>query len=237
MPVGSKPFFGGANVLLFHRVDDENVYLTNNVNDPAGNVLGTRDARFGVMPGFEVFLGRYFNCGRNAITASYWGLFPEDEMATVTTAGGVDLRSRYHFNDVTMPAIGIYPLAPVYDWYDDAVAHRVDRRSEFHNIEVNLLGFMTGGAARTFYLPTAGTLFSGTRGARAALAAVTQRMDLASVAAADTAVVLAVALAVMQAAAVVLAVLATATRHHAIHVAAVTVTAVHQAALRLDHAT
>ncbi len=36
------------------------------------------------MPGFEVFLGRYFNCGRNAITASYWGLFPEDEMATVT---------------------------------------------------------------------------------------------------------------------------------------------------------
>ncbi len=170
MPVGSKPYFGGGSVLLFHRVDDDNVNLTYNVNTGA-DVLGTRDARFGLMPGFEVFLGRYFNCGRNAFTASYWGLFPEDEMATVTNAGGADLRSRYMFTGVTMPAFGTYGQAPVYDWYDSdpannttSIAQRIDRSSEYHNIEGNLLGFMTGGAARSFYLPTSGTLFSGTRG-------------------------------------------------------------------------
>ena len=175
MPAGSKPFFGGGSVLLFHRIDDDNVNLVYDVNMPDRNVLGTQDARSGLMPGFEVFLGRYFNCGRNAITASYWGLYPDDEMATITTAGGRDLRSRYQFTGVTMPAFGTYDQAPVYDWYDTAdpaaannasQAQRIDRSSEYHNIEANLLGFMTGGAARSFYLPNTGTLFSGTRGAR-----------------------------------------------------------------------
>ncbi len=175
MPAEAKPFFGGGSVLLFHRVDDDNVNLVYDVNMPGNNLLGTQDARSGLMPGFEVFLGRYFNCGRNAITASYWGLFPEDEMASVTTDGGRDLRSRYQFTGVSMPMIGTYDSAPVYDWYDTtdpsgsgiaSRAQRIDRSSEFHNIEANLLGFMTGGAARSFYLPTAGTLFSGTRGAR-----------------------------------------------------------------------
>jgi len=177
MPVGSKPYFGGANLLLFHRVDNDNVNLVYDTNMPDRDVLGTGDARSGLMPGFEVFLGRYFNCGRNAITASYWGLFPDDEMATVTTEGGArDLRSRYQFTGVSMPAFGSYPTSqPVYDWYDTAdpatanlasQAQRIERSSEFHNIEANLLGFMTGGAARSFYLPTSGSLFSGTHGAR-----------------------------------------------------------------------
>lgn len=166
MPVGAKPYFGGANVLIFQRIDDDNRELTYNVNMPTDNFLGTRDARFGTMGGFEVFLGRYFNCGRNAISAGYWGLYPDDETATVTTAGGADLRSRYHFNGMMMPAVGIYPQDTVYNWYDLAVANRIVRTSDYQNIEVNLLGFTTGGAARSFYLPTAGTLFSGQRGAR-----------------------------------------------------------------------
>ncbi len=168
MPVGSKPYFGGVNILLFHRVDNDNVNLVYDTNEADGNVLGTRDARSGLMPGFELFLGRYFNCGRNAITASYWGLFPDDEMATV--AAGSVLSSRYQFTGVNMPDVGGNGAAPVFDWYDAggsyaSQAQRIERSSEFHNFESNLLGFMTGGAARSFYLPTTGTMFSGTRGA------------------------------------------------------------------------
>ncbi len=179
MPAGSKPYFAGGGVLLFHRVDDDNVNLAYNTNDPSGNLLGTRDARSGLMPGFEVFMGRYFNCGRNAFMGSYWGLFPEDEMATVTTNGGEDLRSRYQFTGARMRPFGSYEDTAVYNWYDTYVnpnpaagdddnttsrAQRIDRSSNYQNIEGNLLGFMTGGAARSFYLPTTGTVFSGTRG-------------------------------------------------------------------------
>ncbi|MDX1930963.1 MAG: hypothetical protein SFV81_30845, partial [Pirellulaceae bacterium] len=177
MPAGAKPFFGGGSVLLFHRVDDDNVNLVYNTNDPTGNILGTGDARNELMAGFEVFLGRYFNCGRNAFTVSYWGLFPEDEMATVTSGAGMDLRSRYQFTGARMRAFGTYADTPVYDWYDTfddpALANdnnttsriqRIERGSDYQNIEANLLGFMIGGAARSFYLPTGCSMFSGTRG-------------------------------------------------------------------------
>jgi Putative beta barrel porin-7 (BBP7) len=166
MPDGAKTYFGGANALVFRRVDNADRQLTYNVNMPSADFLGTRDARFETMGGFEGFAGRYFNCGRNAVTLGYWGLYPDDESAMVTTNGGADLRSRYHFNGVEMPAVGAYAADTVYNWYDDAVEHRIVRTSDYQNIEANLLGFMTGGAARSFYLPTSGTLFSSVRGAR-----------------------------------------------------------------------
>ncbi len=171
LPPCAKPYFGGAGVLLFFRDDDTNRALDYDVGMPTMNLLGTSDASTGVMPGFEVFVGRYFNCGRNALSIGYWGLFPDTETATTTTAGGNDLRSRVPFagpgtTSLEMPALGAYPQESVYQWYDDAQAHQVVRNSNYHNLEANWLGFGIGGAARSFYLPTAGSLFSGTRGAR-----------------------------------------------------------------------
>src|SRR5690606_461888 len=47
------------------------------------------------------------------------------------------------------------------DWFNNARAHELRRSSNFHNVEVNLLGFAVGGAARNFNMSTAGSLFSG----------------------------------------------------------------------------
>jgi len=52
----------------------------------------------------------------------------------------------------------------VYSLYDTASAHRLRRSSEFHNVEINLLGFAVGCASRNFNRATAGSLFSGARG-------------------------------------------------------------------------
>ncbi|MCA9126314.1 MAG: BBP7 family outer membrane beta-barrel protein [Planctomycetales bacterium] len=166
--VGAKPWFFGGGVLLFNRIDNNNKALSFQDAAYAPDVLGTQDARMGVMPGFTVSFGRYFNCGKNAIQATYWGVFSDTETATRTGAAG-DYRSRIPFTyvDILDPTLaGAYgnPTQGVYDWYDNAFAHSVTRSSEYHNFEVNLLGFAVGGAARTFNLPTAGTMFSGVRG-------------------------------------------------------------------------
>ena len=141
--VPGKAWFVGGGALLFRRVDDRNQALTYDTNMPTENPLGTRDARQARLPGFEVFAGRYFNCGRNALMLNYWGLYPEDQSATITNGGGT-YRSRYHFNGIDMPSQNVY------DWYDGANSHRLVRSSNYHNVEANLLGFAVGGAARNW---------------------------------------------------------------------------------------
>jgi hypothetical protein len=165
LPVGAKPWFFGAGFLRFNRIDDHKRPLSlNDFNNQ--DVLTTGDAQMNAMNGFEVMGGRYFNCGKNAIQASYWGLFPDEESVTVSAPGMV-FRSRIlgiGDADAGVDPMGAAGMYDVYDWYDDAASHRLTRSSEFHNVEVNLLGFAVGHAARNFNRPTGGSLFSGTRG-------------------------------------------------------------------------
>lgn len=140
---GGNWFLGGG-ALLFQRVDDHPVALSYNVLMPSENTLTTANAEQSNLPGFEVFAGRYFNCGRNAIMVDYWGLFPGDKSATALASGSVDLRSRYQFAGLWGPA------STIYDYYDNTQAHRILRGSDYNNVEVNLLGFGLGGAARSF---------------------------------------------------------------------------------------
>ncbi len=142
--VPGRAYFAGGNALLFRRVDDHNVALSYDTTMPTDSVLGTRDARQEHLNGFEVFGGRYFNCGRNAVMFSYWQLFPEDETFTTVRPVGGNYRSRYHFNGIQMPG------GTVYDMYDGALAHQLVRSSDYQNFEANLLGFSVGGAARTW---------------------------------------------------------------------------------------
>ena len=164
----SKPWFFGANVLSFNRIDDKSQPLSFFDSAYSPDVLTTRDARHGAAPGVEAFFGRYFNCGRNAIQFSYWGIFPDDEAVTRARPTAGDYRSRIPFQYMTMAGTPAAPATPypVYDWYDNAFTHSISRSSEYHNFEVNLLGFAAGGAARNFNRSTAGSFFSGTRNSR-----------------------------------------------------------------------
>lgn len=150
MPSQARSWFGGAGALLFNRVDDTAKSLS--IDDTSySDVLSTRDARFGVAGGFEGTIGRYFNCGRNAIAGTYWGVFPQTQTVQRSGAAG-QFRSRIPFTYLEMPPILTYPTGAnsVYDWYDGAAAHMLQRSAEYHNVEVNLLGFAMGGAARNF---------------------------------------------------------------------------------------
>lgn len=174
LPPGAKPYFFGASALIFRRIDDYNRLLS--VNDTAGaGVLYTQDSKLGTMAGVELMGGRYFNCGKNAIAVSYWGLFPGSQTTTIVD-GGNGLRSRvWRPWAGPNPNTGEYQLQmnpaadpvndpDVYNVYDTATTHVLKRSSQFNNVEINLLGFAVGGASRNFNRATAGSMFAG-RGA------------------------------------------------------------------------
>ncbi|MFH1268408.1 MAG: BBP7 family outer membrane beta-barrel protein, partial [Planctomycetota bacterium] len=85
--------------------------------------------------GGEVRFGRYFCCGTWALEAAYWTLDPFTDMASQTHASGV--ATPLDFTDVVWRNGGL-PGLPV-DLFDGAAEHRVWRRAEVHNVEVNLI--------------------------------------------------------------------------------------------------
>lgn len=141
--VAPKPWFFGAGALLFNRIDDCNQRLSFDSTMPTPDALSTDDARIGLMPGFELTAGRYFGCGQYAIAGTYWGLFPDDETASVTMATPNNLRaSMPGFQDLDIGG------SNAYDWYDGANTHQLTRSSSINNVEVNLIGFGIGCASR-----------------------------------------------------------------------------------------
>ena len=80
--------------------------------------------------GFEIGGGYCFNCGQNAIEASYWGLYPSE--GTITARGNLD--SMIDFADLD------YDGGDGNAYFDGSRAHRVAFEQEFHSFEVNLLG-------------------------------------------------------------------------------------------------
>ncbi len=160
LPSGAKPWFFGAGGLLFNRVDNQNVGLTFLDSNYGPNLITSRDARMDLTGGVEASVGRYFNCGKNAIQASYWGLFPTDQVVYQLAATPGNYQTRIPFTYMEMPPT---PL-PISGYYNDSgtafQAHQLTRSSTFNNIEVNLLGFAMGCSSRNFNMSTAGTLFS-----------------------------------------------------------------------------
>jgi hypothetical protein len=149
-PVPIKPWFFGAHALFFNRVDNCDLRLLIDVAAPSTTILSTSDAAQDWSPGFEVFGGRYFNCGRNAIMASYWFVNPDLAERTVQT-GANDYRTPMPSWDAIYMDDGDPATVPdptFYDLYDTATAYRLRRDSEFHNLEVNVVGFGIGGVAR-----------------------------------------------------------------------------------------
>jgi hypothetical protein len=136
--VGNCWFVAGYG-LAMTRDDSNPVWLSYDQADIDSALLSSRHAEMDWAGGFEVHLGRYFNCGCNAIEAVYWGLFPGEEWAGVEvweTAGG--LGSSLAFDGVEYDD-GTGPVA-VLDIFNTANAHYVARRNLFQNVELNVLG-------------------------------------------------------------------------------------------------
>lgn len=147
-------WYGYVGGLIMTRDDSNRVSLTCTGLDDALVVLDTRSADWSWYGGFEATIGHRFNCGRNGVEVTYFGLFPGDEETTVygdDVPGGLKgaldwFRLQYNGEFANF-------------WVDGAAAHRLQRDFEIHNVEVNLLSFHSHACSRWNWSWLAGARF------------------------------------------------------------------------------
>ena len=153
-PLGSpSPWFFGANALMLNLKDQNDRVFTSSALDPSNRLLGSSDVGMPSTGGYELGIGRYFGCGKYAMSASYWGLSPAESIATATTANPGFLATNLPFNTASSLTPGVTEglfigATPMNDVFNSATEHRLSRQREFNNVELNLNWFALGGAAR-----------------------------------------------------------------------------------------
>ncbi len=151
-PVPARNWFGGSNVLLMNYADNCRQRLVFDVGAPSQTRLTTDDADFDLLVGGEFFAGRYFGCGRYALVGSYWFLNPNDQSTTITVPVGSDYNA--HMPNLDRAYVDLNndnALTAGEDMatlFNAATAYRVSRDMSFNNVELMVVGFGIGGAAR-----------------------------------------------------------------------------------------
>jgi hypothetical protein len=85
--------------------------------------------------GFEVRVGKYLGCS-SAVELGYWTLDNfGGEVFAFDPAGIGSLNTPFDFRSLNFAG------SPVNDWFDNAQAHRLRRRDEIHNLELNFVNF------------------------------------------------------------------------------------------------
>lgn len=153
-PLGSpSPWFFGANALMLNLKDQSDRVFTSSALDPSNRLLGSSDVAMPFTGGYELGIGRYFGCGKYALSASYWGLSPAESLATATTANPGFLATNLPFNTPSSVVPGVTEglfigASPLNDVFNSTTEHRLNRQREFNNVELKLNWFALGGAAR-----------------------------------------------------------------------------------------
>ena len=132
-PCLQPKWYASASGLIMTRDKANRLWTTyESGNNP--NQLPT-DSDWQWQGGGEIRFGRSFSCGTWAVEATYWTLDPFTSMISQTHANGVS--TPLDFTDVVW-ADPLLPGSPV-DLFDGAAEHRVWRRAEVHNVELNVI--------------------------------------------------------------------------------------------------
>jgi hypothetical protein len=137
-PCFRSPWFASFSGLVMSRDQGNRVWTTYQATDVANQLMHTQmDLNW--EAGGEVRFGRKFCCDRWSVEATYWSLNAFSAFDSQTFAGGVS--TPLAFNDVVFadPAIVTSPV----DLFDGAAEHRLWRRDEIHNVEINLIRHAT----------------------------------------------------------------------------------------------
>ena len=103
--------------------------------------------------GFDIQMGRYFDCNRYGLSVGYMLWNPSNERVLRPAAGGIYRPAMPAWNAIEVDPDGIGPLGldSVYNLFDGADGYRVSRDMKFQGIEANLSSFGIMGAGRAAY--------------------------------------------------------------------------------------
>ena len=136
-PVSHGWFVGVSGLVMDYDADSHTRLSYDNTLGGQYSVLDTKDASMKYSGGFEVRLGKYFNCGSCAVELLYWGIYPSSESLTTTGGSSDNMRSYVDYQWVSNPS-----GTETGDYYTvGSSAHRLQRDWQFHNAELNLMSF------------------------------------------------------------------------------------------------
>lgn len=152
-------WYAGVYGLLLNRDLQNHFTFSFDTANEAVQYTDAKDVSIDWGGGFAVSVGRYFNCGCNALELVYWGWFPEDS-AIYTFEGQMTgaLNGIFNWNSLD------YDGSTADTWVDDARVHALFRETEVHNVEANLLRLGNGcGSVSCCYTPWQYSLVAGLR--------------------------------------------------------------------------
>ena len=127
-------WYGSAAGLVMTRDDADKLWLTADSVNPTLVFLSNNDADYDWEGGFEVTVGRYISCDL-AVEATYWTLGEFKGFASYRDVGN-NIVTPIDVSNVWIGAVGGQTAAL---FFDGAREHRIWRRTEVHNVELNLV--------------------------------------------------------------------------------------------------
>ena len=131
-------WFGSAGGLIM-QTTGRNVLNTSIDTGNYNTVLSTNDTRMLQSGGFDGTIGRMFCGGCAGVMVNYWGVFPQQQSASVdyTQVTG-QLNSQIDFSPLSYN--DTYVTNNLSYWFNNARQHQLITSQSFNSVEINLIG-------------------------------------------------------------------------------------------------
>ncbi len=128
-------WYASVSTLVLSRDKANQLWTTCDAGDETNKLSGTQDMNMACGWGGEIRFGRRFcGCGHRALEAVYWTTEPFNGRL-MTRNGAAQVDSPLNFNDI------FFGGAAANLWFNGADEHLLQRRNEFHNVEINMVHY------------------------------------------------------------------------------------------------
>jgi len=127
-------WYASAAGLILNRDRPNGLWTSHDPDNEAIQLMSTSEAGLSWRGGAEIRFGRRFCCDTWALEATYWGVWAMAGSARQLPPGANGVSTPL---DMRFVQFGVGD--PLADYFDGAEQHRLWRRDEFHNVELNLI--------------------------------------------------------------------------------------------------